>query len=125
MGMAGASMVGGSNATLRSQMPFSFKASVDQLEDEINNLRQELAFCKKEVQILKTEQDTVEEVATAQSNDIERYLSKENNLLNDVINKFSIRQKAENTRFQVQVSQCRQILNDLEDNRLECVRNVR
>ena len=45
--------------------------------------------------------------------------------MDDVINKFNIRQKAENSRFQIQTSQCRQILNELEDNRLDCLGNLR
>ena len=41
------------NTSVRSQQPYSFKASIDQLEEEIMNLAQEVAFFKKEVQILK------------------------------------------------------------------------
>ena len=125
MGLAGASIAGHSNGTLRSQQPFSFKAAIDQLEDEILDLKKEVAFCRKEVGILKTEQDTVEDVAVAQTTDIKRYLQKEIAILDDVINKFNIRQKAENSRFQIQVSQCRQILGELEDNRLESLGNLR
>ena len=65
MANAGATIVGQSNATLRSQQPFSFKAAIDQLEDEIMELKREVAFCRKEVAVLKTEQDTVEDVANA------------------------------------------------------------
>ena len=36
---AGASIMGQSNATLRSNQPFSFKAAIDQLEDEIMQLK--------------------------------------------------------------------------------------
>ena len=125
MAMAGASIAGQSNATLRSQQPFSFKSAIDQLEDEILELKREVTFCRKEVVVLKTEQDTVEDVAKAQTVDIKRYLQKEIAILDDVINKFNIRQKAENSRFQIQISQCRIILNELEDNRLECLRNLR
>ena len=64
-------------------------------------LKREVAFCRKEVVVLKTEQDTVEDVAKAQTVDIKRYLQKEIAILDDVINKFNIRQKAENSRFQI------------------------
>ena len=40
------------------------------MEDNIRNLAQEVAFCKKEVHILKQEQDTVEEVSNTQMMDI-------------------------------------------------------
>ena len=64
-------------------------------------LKREVTFCRKEVVVLKTEQDTVEDVAKAQTVDIKRYLQKEIAILDDVINKFNIRQKAENSRFQI------------------------
>ena len=79
------------NASVRSQQPFSFKASIDQLEEEILNLAQEVAYNKKEVQILKQEQDTVEEVSETQCMDIKRYLQKEIAILDDVINKANVR----------------------------------
>ena len=49
LGMAGAQQMLMTNASQRSQQPFSFKASIDNLEDEIIALAQEVAFCKKEV----------------------------------------------------------------------------
>ena len=93
--------MGQSQGSLRSNQPFSFKAELAQLEEEIMELKKEVAYCKKEVSILKSEQDTVEDVANAQCNDIKRYLEKEVAILDDVINKFNIRQKAENSRFQI------------------------
>ena len=89
------------------------------------NLKQEVAFARKEVRQMKSEEDTVADVAKAQCVDIERYLSKEIAILDDVITKANKRQKAENMRFQVQISQVRQISEELDDSRLECVRAVR
>lgn len=123
---AGASIVGGqSNQTLRSQQPFSFKAAIDQLEEEIIQLRQEVSYARKEVKQLKGEQDTVEDVAKAQCADIKRYLEKEIAILDDVQKKANTRQQTDNLRFQVQCSQVRQMLESLDDSRLECVRGVR
>ena len=62
-------------------------------------LKQEVATARKEVKQLKAEQDTVEDVAKTQCTDIERYLTKENIILLDVITKANKRQKAENMRF--------------------------
>ncbi len=89
----------GANSPSSTNQPFSFKATLDQIEEDILQLSQEVAFCKKEVHILHTEQETVATVATTQCLDIERYLNKETNILEDVINKAQIRQKAENSRF--------------------------
>ena len=62
-------------------------------------LKAEVALSRKEVRQLKSEQDTVEDVAKAQCADIERYLSKEIKILDDTITKANKRQKAENMRF--------------------------
>lgn len=43
-----------------------------------------MAFSRKEVRQLKAEQNTVEAIANAQCNDIERYLKKEIGILEDV-----------------------------------------
>ena len=80
----GATIAGQSNATMRSQQPFSFKAAIDALEEEIMQLRQEVALQRKEVRQLKGEQDTVEDVAKAQCADIKRYLEKEIAILDDI-----------------------------------------
>ena len=48
---------------------------------------------------MKSEQDTVEAIASAQCNDIERYLRKEIGILDDINLKANKRQKAENERF--------------------------
>lgn len=45
--------------------------------------------------------------------------------MSDVIKKSNTRQKAENVRYQVQISQVRQICNELDVSRLECVTGVR
>ena len=88
-------------------------------------LKQEVSFARKEVRQLKSEQDTVEDVAKAQCADIKRYLEKEIAILDDVQIKANKRQVTENQRFQVQISQVRQIVEQLDDSRLECVQAVR
>lgn len=70
-------------------------------------MKSEVAFARKEVRQLHSEQDTVEAISNAQCNDIERYLKKEISILDDVILKSMQRQTAENKRFQIQVSQVR------------------
>jgi len=53
-------------------------------------------FQRKEVRQLKSEQDTVEDVAKAQCADIERYLQKEIAILDDIQKKSDKKQKTEN-----------------------------
>lgn len=70
-----------------SQQNVNFKATLDEIEADILQLAQEVAFCKKEVGILHSEQGTIEVVAKTQCTDIRRYLEKETAILEDVINK--------------------------------------
>ena len=60
-------------------------------------LKAEVTFNRKEVKQLKGEQDTVEDVAKSQCADIQRYLQKEIDILDDVIKKSDNRQKAMNS----------------------------
>ena len=46
-----------------SKLPFSFKNAIDQIEDEILALMSEVSYGKKEVEILKTELETIGDVA--------------------------------------------------------------
>ena len=57
------------------------------MEDEIIETRKELNFCKKEIEILKTEKDTVAEMADTKCNDINKYLLKEIHYLEELTNK--------------------------------------
>ncbi len=60
---------------------------MNELEDEINETRKELNFCKKEVEILMTEENTVSEMAQCKSDDINKYLTKEIHYLEELIAK--------------------------------------
>lgn len=42
-----------------SKLPFSFKTAIDQIEEEILALASEVSYGKKEVEILKTELETI------------------------------------------------------------------
>lgn len=74
------------------------------------------------MQILKSEQDTVVDVARSQCLDIERYLDKEVTILNDVIQKQSLRQKAEYSRLNEQIVDVRNIRQELDNSRIDCVK---
>ena len=48
-------------------------------------MKKEVSYANKEYKILKTEQDTIIDVANTQDADIKRYLQKEIKILDDVI----------------------------------------
>lgn len=102
----------------------NFTSFAQELEDEINETRKELNFLKKEVHILNTEKDTIAEMASTKCDDIDRYLHKELSYLEELINKSQIKQKAENSRFQYQCQQVKQIANELDDERMGLVKRV-
>jgi hypothetical protein len=59
--------------------------AVEKIEEDIEALRAELQFCRKEVVVLSSEQETCANVAVAQTADIDRYLHKEIRILDDMI----------------------------------------
>lgn len=83
----------------------SFVSNLFELEEEIAETRKELNFCKKEVQILNSERDTVLEMADTKCEDINKYLAKEIRYLEELISKSNTKQKAENSRFSFQCQQ--------------------
>ena len=87
-------------------------------------MRKELNFLKKEIHILNTEKDTIAEMANSKMDDIDKYLSKELKYLDELINKNQVKQKAENSRFQFQCQQVKQLANELDDERMQLVKRV-
>ncbi len=73
---------------------------------------------------MKTEQDTIVEVAKKQSKDVERYLEQETSILDDVISKQALRQKAEYCRLTEQINDVRAIKEELDSARMQCVRKL-
>jgi hypothetical protein len=80
-----------------------------------------VSYGKNEVGILKSELETIGDVAKSQTSDIERYLEKEIIILKDVIDKQHVRQNAEFARLSEQVGQVHAIKDELELSRMACV----
>lgn len=117
-----ATLAFGAQTPTSKLLPNSFKTALEEVEDEICALAAEVAYQKKECQVLKSEQDTIVDVAKAQHSDIERYLAKECKILDDCILKQSDRQTSEYNRLDGQVKDATKIVNDLDSSRMECVR---
>ena len=113
-----------SYGSMSSKNNINFISFLNEIEDEIAETRKELNFCKKEVQILNTERDTVSEMAESKCVDINRYLNKEIHYLEELIAKAQTKQKAENSRFQYQCTQVKDIANELDDHRMDLVKRV-
>ena len=87
MGAVGKQMMGFGVSNISSKSNVNFINFVNELEDEINETRKDLNFCKKEVEILRSEQNTVAEMADCKCLDIGKYLSKEIHYLEELIGK--------------------------------------
>lgn len=96
MSRAGALMMN-SNYNLSVQspnnkmLPNSFKTALEEIEEEILDLKADVNFATKEYKILKSEQDTILDIANTQDTDIKRYLQKEIKVLEDVIQRTDAR----------------------------------
>ncbi|CDW71970.1 UNKNOWN [Stylonychia lemnae] len=117
LGAAGASIASaGSNASqITGRNNNSFKGILDNLESQILQLRSELEFNKKEVQLLGQDKVYVEQNADQRTKEIQKYLSIELQRLDEGIQKHSTKQKAENSRFQAQIGTCKEIRQDLDE----------
>ena len=63
-------------------------------------------------------------MSQTKSNEIDKYLQKEIHYLEELINKSQTKQKAENSRFQYQCQQVKEIANELDDHRMELVKRT-
>jgi len=70
----------------------------------IRNLGDELNYHKKEVQILRTEKDTLESVLTMKTQDVRKTLTNELFKVEEEMKRHYAHQKAENSRIQQQVT---------------------
>ena len=102
----------------------SFSGFVYDLEEEIAETRKELNFCKKEVQILNTERDTVLEMARTKLQDIDKYLHKEIRYLDELVKKDHDKQSKEFGKFWQQTQQVKGIEDALDDHRMELVKRI-
>ena len=70
---------------------------------------------------MKTEEETVKDVSETKCNDIERHIKNEINKLEQAINKTNLKQKAESSRFQLQIVQVKEISTELNETRLDLI----
>ena len=70
----------------------------------IRQLNEEMNFHKKEVQILKSEKDTLESVLTMKTQDVRKTLTNELYRVEEEMKRHFAHQKAENSRLQQQIT---------------------
>lgn len=98
----------GSMVSLMSQTASgsaSLKGKLLSLEEMIRSITEEMNFHKKEVQILRSEKDTLENVLNMKINDVRKSLMNEINRVEEEMKRHFSHQKAENSRLQQQITQ--------------------
>ena len=84
--------------------PASLKGKLMSLEEMIKSVSDEMNFHKKEVQILKSEKDTLESVLTMKTQDVKKTLTNELMRIEEEMKRHFAHQKAENSRLQQQIT---------------------
>merc|ERR1719498_2267431 len=78
----------------------NLKGKLTALEEMILQLADELQYHKKEVQLLRSEKETLESVLTMKSQDVRKTLTNENFKVEEEMKRHYAHQKAENSRIQ-------------------------
>ena len=95
-------------ATLNSQGSVAntanLKGKLQALEEMILQLADETQYHKKEVQVLRSEKETLESVLTMKTQDVRKTLTNENFKVEEEMKRHYSHQKAENSRIQQQVT---------------------
>lgn len=81
------------------------KGKLNNLNDTIRQLQEFLNTHKKEVQILRSEKETLEQVLTMKQGDTKKALTNELHRVEEEIKRHYANQKAEGTRLQQQLTQ--------------------
>lgn len=100
-------MAAGSATSTTGNNTTNLKGKLVSLEDMIRNLAEELNFHKQEVQVLRSEKDTLESVLTMKTQEVRKALTNENFKVEEEMKRHYSHQKAENSRLQQQVTQLR------------------
>ncbi len=84
--------------------PNSLKGKLNVIENLIKTVNEEITNHKKEVQVLKSEKDTLQSVLTMKTSDVKEALFEELKTLEGEMRRHFNHQKAENSRLQQQVT---------------------
>ena len=82
----------------------NLKGKLSALEEMILQLADELQYHKKEVQVLRSEKETLESVLTMKTQDVRKTMTNENFKVEEEMKRHYAHQKAENARIQQQVT---------------------
>lgn len=95
----------GKDFGVNSSNAASLKGKLQTLEDSIQGVADEMNNHKKDVAMLKTEKDTLQDMLKTKTHEVKSTLLQELNKVEDEMKRHFSHQKAENSRLQQQISQ--------------------
>ena len=95
----------GSLGSLANTGSASLKGKLLSLEELVRSITEEMNFHKKEVAILRSEKDTLENVLNMKIGDVKKSLMNEIGRVEEEMKRHFAHQKAENSRLQQQITQ--------------------
>ena len=104
----------GSLGSLANTGSASLKGKLLNLEELVRSITDEMNFHKKEVQVLRSEKDTLENVLNAKVGDVRKSLMTEIGRVEDEMKRHFAHQKAENSRLQQQLLGLQRRITELE-----------
>ena len=110
--------------TINTQSSASLKAKLLQLENLMHSITEEINFQKKEVQILRSEKDTLEDVLNRKAGEVKKSLEEEVSRVDGEMRQSFKQQKAENNRLQQQATVLKQEKTNLQQNLLALQRRI-
>ena len=109
---------------MNTQSSSSLKAKLLELENLMHTITEEITFQKKEIQVLKTEKDTLEEVLSRKAMDVKKSLEEETNRVDSEMRQAFKGQKSENNKLQQQATSLKQEKTNLQQNLLALQRRI-
>ena len=102
----------------------SIKAKLLSLENHMNSIIEEINFQKREVQILRSEKETLEEVLSRKAQDMKKALEEDCGRVDSDMRQSFKQQKALNNKLQQQATLLKQEKTNLQQNLLALQRRI-
>ena len=102
----------------------SIKAKLLALENHMNSIIEEINFQKREVQILRSEKETLEEVLSRKADDMKKALEEDCGRVDGDMRQSFKQQKALNNKLQQQATVLKQEKTNLQSNLLALQRRI-
>ena len=97
--MSNSQMNGTQGSQISQSNTANLKGKLQALEEMILQLADELQYHKKEVQVLRSEKETLESVLTMKTQDVRKTMTNENFKVEEEMKRHYTHQKAENSRI--------------------------